>query len=247
MGGLKSASLSKAAGRTCAKLGIERSAATWSRRSPLPQPDDHVRSYSLLPGNRAAVGTDSGAYVIDSQHGRIAARTERPRRRSLGPGARRPISATCSRPTTTRSPSLESRHRRAAGFAVRRRRRMDRLDAARLLRGFAGRRKPDGLAHQPGARRRWRLFIRPRNSTNRSIVPTSFAACSTAGNVYESLALADRRASNAKPKTGRRRRAAAASHDHRPGRVAGRIAASPADRAGHAPSRSTKTRSRRCG
>ncbi len=66
--------------------GIERSGELVSTFT-LPDPADHVRSYSLLAGNRAVVGTDSRAYVIDGLSGEIQARIERSQRRCLGPGA----------------------------------------------------------------------------------------------------------------------------------------------------------------
>ena len=117
-------------------------------RFSLPDPNDHVHSRTLLGGDRAALGGDESVYIFDVNTGQLnrhlADKSELVWAMAPSPDSRYLLSGGGG----SNHADLEARHQRAAALAVRGRRRMDRLDAARLLRGFAGRRKPDGLALQ---------------------------------------------------------------------------------------------------
>lgn len=72
LGGMQIGSLIEGGKVNARTIGIEANGNIISKFT-LPDPFDHVRSYSLLSGNRAAVGGDSGAFVIDSNTGRLLA------------------------------------------------------------------------------------------------------------------------------------------------------------------------------
>ncbi len=71
LGGLQIGSLIEQGRMSSRTAGIERIGGDLVSKFTLPDPNDHLRSYSLLAGNRAVVGTDSRAYVIDALSGEI--------------------------------------------------------------------------------------------------------------------------------------------------------------------------------